>query len=182
MVNLVASRLLPVLLAVVTCVPTTAKGEADVSHPDSGATVASQQTAAPPIADRLKPIGEVHLPVAGDAHKPRDLAEERFSAELHLLHVTGISRPWGTIMRTWAAPGLCHRPLYFEEEWLERYGYSYGIAQPAASAVNLGGRVIALPALIIAAPPHECIYTLGRGRPGNCNIGPCKPPAAAPST
>jgi hypothetical protein len=165
MLKLIASPLLTALLA--------AGANADVpADAPPAAVVVQEDPAAPPVPDRLKPIGEVQLPVADEARMPRDLAAEKFGAEPHLLYLPGISRPWGMMMRTWEAPGFCHRPLYFEEEWLERYGYSYGIVQPAASAVNLGGRVLALPALMIAAPPHECVYTLGRGRPGNCNIGP----------
>jgi hypothetical protein len=69
---------------------------------------------------------------------------------------------------TWIAPEMCHRPLYFEEINLERHGLSFGIAQPAVSSAQFFGRTLALPYLIAAQPPRECVYTLGHDRPGTC--------------
>jgi hypothetical protein len=43
-----------------------------------------------------------------------------------------------------------------------------GLLQPAASAAHFAGRTLALPYLVGAFPAHECIYTLGRERPGTC--------------
>ena len=64
---------------------------------------------------------------------------------------------------------FCHRPLYFEEINLERYGYGCGwCLQPGASAAHFFGTVPALPYLMTVDCPHECIYTLGHYRPGSC--------------
>ena len=67
----------------------------------------------------------------------------------------------------WEAPAFCHRPLYFEDENLERHGRSFGLVQPAVSAAHFAGRGLVWPYLAGAFPPHECIYTLGRERPGS---------------
>lgn len=80
----------------------------------------------------------------------------------------GTTRLWGASISAWEAPALCHRPLYFEDENLERHGRSFGIFQPAVSAAHFAGRAAVWPYLAGAFPPHECIYTLGRDRPGSC--------------
>lgn len=80
----------------------------------------------------------------------------------------GTTRPWGASVSMWEAPALCHRPLYFEDENLERHGRSFGVLQPAASAAHFAGRAAIWPYLAGAYSPHECIYTLGRERPGSC--------------
>ena len=79
----------------------------------------------------------------------------------------GTTRLWGTSISFWEAPAFCHRPLYFEDENLERHGRSFGILQPAVSAGHFVGRAAVWPYLAGAFPPHECIYTLGRERPGS---------------
>jgi hypothetical protein len=80
----------------------------------------------------------------------------------------GTTRLWGTSVSMWEAPALCHRPLYFEDENLERHGRSLGLLQPAASAAHFAGRAAIWPYLAGSFSPHECIYTLGRERPGSC--------------
>lgn len=122
----------------------------------------------PAASDRLRPIDQVELTLgARQEILPPDLAAERFGPDEALFQPTGSSRLWGDSHYSWDAPALCHRPLYFEEENLERYGRSYGLLQPAVSVAHFSGRVAALPYLMGAYPPHECIYTLGRTPPGS---------------
>lgn len=99
---------------------------------------------------------------------PPDLAAAFFDRQPTILQRAGTSRVWSETVEAWEAPALYHRPLYFEDEALERFGRSYGLAQPAVSAAHFAGRIAAWPYLAGAFPPHECIYTLGRGRPGTC--------------
>jgi hypothetical protein len=116
----------------------------------------------------LRPIGEVNLAVASPEEKlPTDYAARYFDRAGVDRQVIGTSRPWSMSLESWQPTALCHRPLYFEEVNLERYGKSFGIAQPAISAVDMFGRVLAFPYLVGATRPRECIYTLGQGRPGN---------------
>ncbi|MCA9268602.1 MAG: hypothetical protein KDA41_09035 [Planctomycetales bacterium] len=76
----------------------------------------------------------------------------------------------------WKASGLCHKPLYFEEVALERYGHSHGpLAQPVISGAHFFANVAILPYKMGIHSPHECIYALGYYRPGDCapyQIGP----------
>lgn len=91
------------------------------------------------------------------------------------------TRAWAVSSFAWDATSLCHRPLYFEEYNLERYGYGCCEAlQPAASAAHFFGTLPALPYCMAVDCPGECIYTLGHYRPGSCNPKRCIWPPLSP--
>jgi len=77
---------------------------------------------------------------------------------------------------TWKASGACHKPLYFEEVQLERYGHEWGPwVQPAISSLNFVKNVAFLPYKMGIHPMNECQYSLGYYRPGSCapwTVGP----------
>lgn len=77
---------------------------------------------------------------------------------------------------TWKASGACHKPLYFEEVQLERYGHEWGPwVQPAISSLNFFKNVAVLPYKMGIHPMNECQYSLGYYRPGSCapwTVGP----------
>jgi hypothetical protein len=76
---------------------------------------------------------------------------------------------WSAFEEHWAATCFCHRPLYFEEINAERYGYTPGYCiQPFVSAGRFLATIPALPYLMVAHPPCECVYSLGYYRPGSC--------------
>ena len=78
-------------------------------------------------------------------------------------------RSWCQTVYTWKASGLCHKPLYFEDVHLERYGHSWNpVLQPFLSGAHFFVTVPLLPYKMGMNPPNECIYTLGYYRPGNC--------------
>lgn len=78
-------------------------------------------------------------------------------------------RCWAEITYMWKASGLCHKPLYFEEVQLERYGHSWGpIVQPIMSGAHFFGTLPVLPYKMGLKTPNECAYTLGYYRPGDC--------------
>ena len=78
-------------------------------------------------------------------------------------------RAWTPQTVTWHASSLCHKPLYFENIQLERYGHSHGpVVQPFASTVHFFGKLFFLPYNTAINPPNECQYALGFYRPGNC--------------
>jgi len=69
----------------------------------------------------------------------------------------------------WKATGTCHKPLYFEDVQLERYGHSWNpVVQPFMSAAHFFVSVPLLPYKMGLNPPGECVYTLGYYRPGSC--------------
>ncbi|MEX1223626.1 MAG: hypothetical protein WEA31_03680 [Pirellulales bacterium] len=80
-----------------------------------------------------------------------------------------LGRHWCGTQFTWTASGLCHKPLYFEQVNVERYGHSLGpIGQPVLSAAHFFLSVPIIPYKMGVHPPNECIYALGYYRPGDC--------------
>jgi hypothetical protein len=78
-------------------------------------------------------------------------------------------RNWTMLTFTWTASALCHKPLYFEEVQLERYGHSAGpVRQAMLSGVHFFGNIFLLPYHMGLNPPNECQYALGYYRPGSC--------------
>ncbi len=78
-------------------------------------------------------------------------------------------RDFAPTLFTWKAAGTCHKPLYFEDVQLERYGHSWNpIIQPFMSGAHFFVSVPLLPYKMGLRPPNECVYTLGYYRPGNC--------------
>jgi hypothetical protein len=72
----------------------------------------------------------------------------------------------------WAPANFFHRPLYFEDVPLERYGQS---VCPHLQPILSGGRFFLtlpiLPYKMGVDHPHDCVTTLGYYRPGIC--APC---------
>lgn len=69
----------------------------------------------------------------------------------------------------WTASGLCHKPAYFNNPQLERYGHEVGpVLQPLLSSAHFFGNIAILPYKMGIHPPNECQYSLGYLRPGNC--------------
>ena len=78
-------------------------------------------------------------------------------------------RSWTPQVVTWKASNLCHKPLFFENIQLERYGHSRGpIAQPIHSTLHFFTSLVAVPYNSAISPPNECEYALGFYRPGDC--------------
>ena len=79
------------------------------------------------------------------------------------------NREWLASTMTWKASGLCHKPLYFEEVQLERYGHTAGpVLQPVLSGAHFFMNIATLPYQMGMSPPNECEYALGYYRPGSC--------------
>lgn len=80
-----------------------------------------------------------------------------------------VPRSWAPTTFHWTASALCHKPAYFQDVQLERYGHSLGPwLQPFASGGHFFLSIPALPYAMGLFPPNECIYTLGYYRPGSC--------------
>ena len=84
---------------------------------------------------------------------------------------TGARRFNSGNLALWAAPKFRHKPLYFEQPKMERYGHHVGgpLFQSTVSAAHFFGTIPLLPYKMGVRPPCSCDYTLGRYRPGNCN-------------
>ena len=139
--------------------------------PSDGTSAPADATASQAYLDEdgLKPIGQLTVDTAPQpGEMPEDLAAAKFAQAGQVSHLFGTNRPWNLYALWWESPALCHQPLYFEEINLERYGYSHGVAQPMVSAAHFFGTIPALPYLMAANPPRECVYTLGHYLPGSC--------------
>ena len=78
-------------------------------------------------------------------------------------------RNWIPQTVNWHASSLCHKPLYFENIQLERYGHSAGpVLQPILSTGHFFERAFFFPYNTAINPPNECQYALGFYRPGDC--------------
>ena len=76
---------------------------------------------------------------------------------------------WSPRVYAWVTPTFAHRPLYFEQVNLERYGLgSRPLFKPAVSAAHFFSTIPVIPLKMAVKHPHECVYTLGYGRPGDC--------------
>jgi len=78
-------------------------------------------------------------------------------------------RLWCNSLYMWKASSLCHKPLYFEQVALERYGHTWHpLIQPWVSGAHFFGTIPILPYKMGIEDPCECVYALGYYRPGNC--------------
>ncbi len=85
-------------------------------------------------------------------------------------------RCWEQTTYMWKASAMCHKPLYFEDEQLERYGHSFSPCfQPFVSGAHFFCTLPVLPYCMGVEPPCECIYALGYYRPGSCAPYVCNP-------
>lgn len=138
----------------------------------------------PPSKDR-RPSLEEELAKGPGAPKgpcpsPRDLkriheitdditAEEgEFPQECPLGDEPYQPRCWAMTTYTWKASGVCHKPLYFEQVAVERYGHTWPLLQPIMSGAHFFLTVPILPYKMGIEPPGECIYPLGYYNPGSC--------------
>jgi hypothetical protein len=115
----------------------------------------------------IRPISSISLNIApqtrGDL--PPNLAMETMRGELPQLLQDRPYEPWNYY---WTATAFAHRPLYFEQVNVERYGHNAGCLQPAFSAAHFFVTIPILPYKMGQDHPNECIYTLGHSRPGDC--------------
>ncbi len=76
---------------------------------------------------------------------------------------------WMPAAYTWISPAFYHKPLYFEQPNLERYGVGCArIVQPILSPIHFFGSIPLVPYKTLTHHPREKVFTLGQGRPGNC--------------
>ena len=101
-----------------------------------------------------------------------------YPCECRLEGETFEPRRFASTTFTWKAAGYCHKPLYFEDWLLERYGHSHGgLADPFVSAAHFFVTLPVLPYKMGVELPWECVYPLGYYRPGDCAPGwyrPCR--------
>lgn len=96
---------------------------------------------------------------------PGELPEDK---SLGLFSEGTVDRPRPLTTVQWESANLAHRPLYFQDEAVERNGQYRPFIQPVVSAAHFFGRVPALPYMMANQRPNSCAYPLGAIRPGSC--------------
>jgi hypothetical protein len=136
---------------------------------------AKNGTAPPPTEPEVNTQLKETCPTVKDLKHIADLSTNITPSEGDLPHDCPLGgaalrpRCFAPMTYTWTASALCHKPLYFEDVQLERYGHMLGPwSQPIASAANFFVSIPALPYKMGLEPPSECIYALGYYRPGDC--------------
>lgn len=116
----------------------------------------------PPIS---KPIGSLTVDIRPpDGELPAGAAAKRLPQNAS---PADAQRYFAEQMFFWEPSNLSHLPLRFEQPYVERYGYNYGLLQPVVSGAQFFGDVAAWPVKCLVVPPRRPIYTLGAGRPGS---------------
>lgn len=126
--------------------------------------------------DRDEETIEQHKPIARlrarislpEGDLPIDHATPHFAQYPTYVHDLGTTRGFSASSWSWEPTALCFNHLWFQDINLERYGWHYGCAQTAVSAVKFTAEVALLPYKLVAESPCDCVYTLGYDRPGNC--------------
>jgi|GEM_PF-6065247 len=122
------------------------------------------------VQDALRTIGQSVPKVRpSDGSLPPDCAEVSLPEVKPVTMGFGYTRGWDAEQYLWTAPGLQHKPIYFEDIPLERYGQSKGpLIQPLVSHARFFAVMPTLPYQMSLDPPLRPICTLGYDRPGNC--------------
>ncbi|MCE9605247.1 MAG: hypothetical protein K8U03_10140 [Planctomycetia bacterium] len=132
--------------------------------PTQETMVAAGPTEPPPqlplsaLSIDIRPVGEA---------PPNTAAADHYLAPPEM---NPIERGWDDTLYFWQASNMAHRPLYFQQAYVERYGYNYGCLQPIVSGVQFLGDVPLLPVKALVRCPNECVYTVGYGRPGSTGV------------
>jgi hypothetical protein len=87
---------------------------------------------------------------------------------------------------TYKASCLAHKPRWFQQPKLERYGHTFGpVLTPIIAAGHFFVMIPCLPYNMGLEPAWECVYPLGWYRPGDCapyTLGPLPLSAQAAAT
>ena len=164
----------PEPLAVVAAAPVAPEGE---PSPAEAQLVNAAEPAAPgACGEDAAECREALKKLRADALSGIDLdirvggrAGSDYPCECRLEGETFQPRRFAATMFTWTAAGYCHKPLYFEDSSLERYGHSHGfVADSFTSAAHFFTTLPVLPYKMGVELPWECVYPLGYYRPGSC--------------
>ncbi|MCA9154390.1 MAG: hypothetical protein KDA38_06360, partial [Planctomycetales bacterium] len=124
----------------------------------------------PHVRRRDKPIGEISVTMpsvnaANDGDYPRDLWGESEEAPFTSF---GARDFWPTNLAAWEPPRVVHRPLYWDETPLERYGQTrHPVLQPLTSTAHFFGTFFVTPAKLVIEPPLSPATDAGLFRPGS---------------
>ena len=114
----------------------------------------------------VKPLRDISFNIGVSGEAPANVAAPSSRPD-QTVGGREVRRGFADSMYYWQASNMVHRPLYFEQLYVERYGANFGPMQPIASGVQFAADTALLPAKMVIHPPCECVYSLGYGRPGS---------------
>lgn len=123
---------------------------------------------------QFSPVNSIGLNIApSEGRLPEDVAATAF-AEMGMIEQHGgfirqsDDQSWTQTQYCWVTPWVAYNPLYFDDPRLERDGNHFGFFEPVVSAAKFYGRIPFLPYMVGSTDPYDCVYSYGKGRPGDC--------------
>lgn len=119
------------------------------------------------LLDQL-PVSNLHQGIVNDALS-QAIVQHTVGDPYLANRSYGISSRYTDLtVKTWRSPNMKHRPLYFEEANLERYGHTHPRLQPLLSGAHFFSSVALLPYNTGITRANTCQYSIGYSRPGDC--------------
>lgn len=122
------------------------------------------------IADEaFKPLDQIEVvPRLERPVLPVDQAVDLFAASAPASPEALRRADWQTSVYAWTPPEFFHRPLYFDDQALERYGQStHPRLQPAISTTKFFKDAVFLPYYLVIDGHRQWVSPLGWERPGS---------------
>ncbi len=113
-------------------------------------------------------LQDIHVDLfASPSAMPTDLAALHFAPAGTIYQTMGTSQPWEVISFQWHSPAFTHRPVYFQQVALERYGLSHGCLQPVLSGVRFYTSAALWPVFTVDEMRRSQASNVGFARPGS---------------
>ena len=120
-------------------------------------------------AVNFKPLSEIRVdPRMHEQLLPSDCSESLMASSFQQGTDALNRTEWGMTVAAWESPNLFYRPLYFDNQPLERYGQTAGMfLQPPLSGAHFIADLATLPLQVLADHPCRLVSPAGFSRPGS---------------
>lgn len=191
--HLLSSQLARIIAAAITCLVSTEHAPAQELFAPPPLYVGDEAVAARPEIPRLEPLPAIVPLPAVESGEPFTTSSIERSRNLSKIRLSAAPPPGSPPVEnplrdvdtdavgagrhepktvSWVPPALAHKPVYFEEVGVERYGQT---RSPALQPVISGGKFLAdavtLPYKMGVDSPERVAYDVGLPRPGSPTSG-----------
>ena len=120
-------------------------------------------------AVNFKPLSEIRIdPRMHEQLLPSDCSESLMASSFQQGTDALNRTEWGMTVAAWEPPNVFYRPLYFDNQPLERYGQTAGMfLQPPLSGAHFIADLATLPLQVLADHPCRLVSPAGFYRPGS---------------
>jgi len=117
----------------------------------------------------FKPLSEIRVdPRMHDQMLPSDCSESLMASSFQEGRDALNRSEWGMTVAAWEPPNIFYRPLYFDNQPLERYGQTAGmLLQPPLSGIHFMADIATLPLKVLADRPCRLVSPSGFASPGS---------------